>query len=244
MMTLEKKLNHDHLNQAIDLFSELVAKDREVKHSSKLESFFTKTADAFLILTLVGAVITLVLGAFAYVSRYIEFGLATLTTAAATYAFTTALLVLTGLSALPRTIKNIRSANRTFFDQVKYSTGVDLDVSEKLFYMEPAILKYALLQFDVERQALERRMGTVSGLIDKIGIFPALAGVATLYVNLTKDGKYVQLGLCLAILLTVFYLISFSCSVRLSSMDRVIALVEYHLEEREAQKKMEEVSAL
>lgn len=115
---------------------------------------------------------------------------------------------------------------------VQLSAQHDLQQVCQLIGFSKETLQYVLMQYKFERNAYERRSGMLAGTIDKVGIFPALAGLVLLVSNLLKIPGVTAWGSLLGPLLLAFYFLSIATCQMTLKMDKVIALLEFCIQQK------------
>ncbi|MRW90191.1 hypothetical protein GJ699_09365 [Duganella sp. FT80W] len=113
-----------------------------------------------------------------------------------------------------------------FFIQLRASTTFDLQMVSDLAQCDPAAVRYVAKHYQYHRMGLEKRGGTLSGSIDKLGLFPALGAVLLLWnqLSISPTGSWAVMLVPMIILFHFMNLYSFSLQQR---MDRVIAGLEF-----------------
>jgi len=119
-----------------------------------------------------------------------------------------------------------------FLTLVELSTEKDLSIIDELSRCSKEAIQYVLVQYKHERNAFERRTGMLAGAIDKVGIFPALAGLVITVSNLVKASDSTGWGSFFGPLLLVLYVQALSAVQMIQKMDRVIALLEFSVQVR------------
>ncbi|MBP1205232.1 hypothetical protein JOD97_003274 [Duganella sp. 1411] len=90
----------------------------------------------------------------------------------------------------------------------------------------PKAVKFVHRQFQYHRASLEKRGATLSGSIDKIGLFPALAALGVLWAALS-NAPYGPWLVMLVPIIFVFHLLNlYSFGIQLK-LDRMLAVLEY-----------------
>jgi hypothetical protein len=117
-----------------------------------------------------------------------------------------------------------------FFHLVESSVTFNLRYVERLASCEAAAIRYVLTYYEGERILFERRCGILVGSIEKIGFFPALAGLGTVSVSLSKLPAMQSWANALIFLILAFYILSAAAFAMTQRQDRVIALLKYCLE--------------
>lgn len=107
---------------------------------------------------------------------------------------------------------------------------------DRLALLDVNAVKYVLAYYRNERQAMEKRGASLSGAVDRIGLFPAIGAVALLYYGLLKIAEGSEVGVMLSQLLVsviaVFHLFNFVVMPMYQKMDRIIAMLEYSVDSR------------
>ncbi|SAK71307.1 hypothetical protein [Caballeronia ptereochthonis] len=117
-----------------------------------------------------------------------------------------------------------------FFHLAESSATFNLQYVERLATCETAAIRYVLTCYEGERIAFEKRCGILVGSIEKIGFFPALAGLGTLSIGLSKLSAMQSWANALIFLILAFYILSTAAFAMTQRQDRVISLLKYCLE--------------
>lgn len=117
-----------------------------------------------------------------------------------------------------------------FFYLVETSTTFNLKYVERLASCKAAAIQYVLTHYEGERVAFEKRCGILVGSIEKIGFFPALAGLGTLSISLSRLPAMQSWANALICLIFAFYIFSTAAFAMTQRQDRVISLLKYCLE--------------
>ncbi|MGN6261208.1 MAG: hypothetical protein ACTHNO_10790 [Ralstonia sp.] len=119
-----------------------------------------------------------------------------------------------------------------FFHIVENSAELDLQYVARLQQCEVNAVRYVLKCYEGERIAFEKRCSILVGSVEKIGLFPALAGLITLVINLSKFPTMQNLANALVCLILAFYILGTAAFAMMQRQDRVINLLKYCLESR------------
>jgi hypothetical protein len=170
----------------------------------------------------------LVLEFLPFLSRYLDHDflvLVTLIVAVLAVVFGALILLSNIADSLPFVNELRRQPYAAFFRLLRATTSNDLRFLGELAHCNQAAVHYVLKQYQYQRQAQEKRGGTLAGNIDRIGLFPALAAVALLWPNLQKApfGSWLAMLVPLILAFHLLNLFGFTLQQR---MDRIIALLE------------------
>jgi hypothetical protein len=119
-----------------------------------------------------------------------------------------------------------------FLTFVRLSSEQELPFVDELARCQKEAVQYVLAQYKQERNAYERRAGMIAGAIDKVGIFPAIAGLVITVSNLSKVSDTTAWGSFFGPLLLAFYVLGLTSVHMTQKMDRVIALLEFSIQTR------------
>ncbi|GAB3420186.1 hypothetical protein NX774_17335 [Massilia agilis] len=134
------------------------------------------------------------------------------------------------VSSAPFLFQTIRSPYGQFMDLVRLSAQHDLAFVSELSKCSKEAMQYVLVQYRQARNGYERRSGMLGGAIDKVGIFPALAGLVLLVSNLLKVPGSTSWASFFAPLLLAFYFQSIGAAQMTLKMDRIVALLEFAIQ--------------
>lgn len=101
----------------------------------------------------------------------------------------------------------------------------ELKFIHELDKCSPQSVQYVTKQYQYQRIAMEKRGAALSGSIDKLGLFPAIAALALLWHNLSQSGIG-PWSLVLAIVILAFHLLNLYSFGLQQRMDRVIAILD------------------
>jgi hypothetical protein len=119
-----------------------------------------------------------------------------------------------------------------FLRLVKASSEFDLKFVNRLAICDEKAVRYVLAYYKYERNGIEKRGGMLSGSIEKIGLFPALAGLAVLASSIDKIPNVSRWTEMLVPLIFAFYFLNLTVFGMLQRKDRVITLLEFSLASR------------
>ena len=229
---MDKQINSDpivldaDIKHVKDLASEITKTKRPVLPSSKFErriaGISVNIQQHGLIISLMQIVLAIVFYFSQSFAGFITFGF--LTILGMLSGLSLCLLAIVGL--VPFLFQIRKEPYGPFLQLVTLESEFDLQFVYRLSSCNVNSLEY-VLQYKLERNGLEKRGSMLSGAIDKIGIFPALAATALLFTNISdiKFGNGWLKTIPPSIL--AFHLINLSIFPMLQKMDRVIALLEH-----------------
>lgn len=139
------------------------------------------------------------------------------------------LMVLIILYSIPFLYNFLKSPQNHFLKLVKLSCKFNLHYVEKLSHCNVLAIRYVLSHYEGERLAFEKRCSVLVGSIEKIGILPALAGLAVLSINLSKPHILQSWTNSLLALILAFYIMSMGAFTLMQRQDRVISILLYFL---------------
>lgn len=134
------------------------------------------------------------------------------------------------VALVPSILEIRKDPYKNFFCLVERASNDDSGFLDKLKKCDTLILRYVLAQYKLERVAFEKRGNLLSGSIEKIGFFPALAALIVLSVSLTKATFLHDWSNGIVLLLFSFYIMNVAAFAMHQKMDAVIALAEHYLE--------------
>lgn len=132
------------------------------------------------------------------------------------------------LTDIPWLSRSFKQPYSTVMQAVRASAHLDLQFLEELRACDRNVVQYVLRHYQYRRIALEKRAPLLSGNIDKIGLFPAIAGVALLWGTLSGS-PYGHWFSMLPPLIFVFHLLSLWSYEHQERMDRIIGIMELRL---------------
>ena len=113
-----------------------------------------------------------------------------------------------------------------FVSQLRTSAHFDFSTARSLSACHPKAVKFVHRLFQYHRASLEKRGATLSGSIDKIGLFPALAALGALWAALSNAPYGPWLVMLVPIILMFHLLNLYSFGLQLK-LDRMLAVLEY-----------------
>jgi hypothetical protein len=126
----------------------------------------------------------------------------------------------------------VRSPYTFLLSLVQQTLHRNLKYVERLATCNRLAVQYVLAYYKHERNGYEKRAGMIGGAIDKVGIFPALAGLVLLIWNLLKVPGAPGWATFFGPLIFSFYMLSIATSAMTQKMDEVIALLEFSVTSR------------
>lgn len=130
------------------------------------------------------------------------------------------------LVAVPTLYQLKKNPFKFFFTQLRTTTTFDLQMVSELARCDQAAVRYVTKHYQYHRVGLEKRGGTLSGNIDKLGLFPTLGAVVLLWsqLNASPIGSWAVMLVPAILIFHIMNLYSFGLQQR---MDRVIAGLEF-----------------
>lgn len=138
------------------------------------------------------------------------------------------IVILPSVEAIPMVLQLKQRPLGFFFDQLRQTSSADVALLDQLKHCDPEAVRYAAKQYQYHRIAFEKRGGTISGNIDKLGLFPSLATVL-LFWNSMHSSTASSWMMMLVPLLLIFHLMNLYAFGLQQKMDRVIAILEYSI---------------
>jgi hypothetical protein len=127
-----------------------------------------------------------------------------------------------------------RLRKKPFFsllNMLRAAVTVDLPFLQELTQCNKHAVQYVLKYYQLQRLGLEKRGAVLSGSIDKIGLFPAIAAVLLLWSSLSTS-PYSTWSSILVPIIMCFHLLNLWSFGLQQRMDRVIALLEVSVAQR------------
>ncbi|WP_198389171.1 hypothetical protein [Burkholderia ubonensis] len=109
----------------------------------------------------------------------------------------------------------------------KSSAEFDIKYVSGLLQCDPTALRYALTYYEGERSSLEKRSSLLCGSVERIGFFPALAGLGVLSLSLSKLSIPQGWANSLIFLIFAFYIFNTTTFAMTQRQDRVINLLKF-----------------
>lgn len=135
-------------------------------------------------------------------------------------------------SCIPFFLEIKNSPYAPFLRLVKASSEFDLKFVNRLALCDEAAVRYVLAYYKHERTCMEKRGSLLSGSIEKIGLFPALATLAVLAASIDKIPNVSRWTEMLVPLILAFYFLNLTVFGMLQRKDRVITLLEFSIASR------------
>lgn len=222
--------SQQQIHKVFDIVKEATTEKRPARQLTKYEQALDNLSKWLLTHQLMGFSVAIILAGFSYFLHDIPLA----NTAVATITLSQILgiflsLVVIALS-VPFFYRLFKTPFSQFFYLVESSVTFNLQYVERLASCESAAIRYVLTYYEGERLAFEKRCGILVGSIEKIGFFPALAGLATLSISLSKLPAMRSWATALIFLILAFYILSTTAFAMTQRQDRVISLLKYCLE--------------
>lgn len=125
-----------------------------------------------------------------------------------------------------------RSPYAPFLKHVANSFTFDLQYVNKLSLCDLNAIRYVLSYYKLARATFERRVCLMSGPIERIGFFPAIAALAVLGASLARAPGVGDWALALLPVILAFYFLNLVAHGMLQKKDRVIAMLEFVVQSR------------
>jgi len=216
--------------EVFEIAKEATIAKRPTKELSKYEQWMDDVCDKLLSHQLIGFVIAIVLAVISAVWHDVELA----RTAFVTFTLSQLLGVILSIAVIAYSVPFVHGLFKDRFSQfmklVESSTSFNLQYVEKLSNCNLLAVRYVLSHYEGERQAFEKRCGILVGSIEKIGFLPALAGLLTLSINLTKFNVLQSTANTLIGVVLAFYILSVGAFTMMQRQDRVIAILKYSLD--------------
>jgi hypothetical protein len=129
-------------------------------------------------------------------------------------------------ASFPEIIKIFRAPLKPLLQSVRHALDVERPYRDRLELIEINAVKHVLAHYRNEREAMEKRGSLLSGAIDRIGLFPALGGVALLYLGLSALKSTNGWILMLVPVILVFHFMNFLAFGWYQKVDRIIVMLE------------------
>lgn len=109
----------------------------------------------------------------------------------------------------------------------KSSAEFDIKYVDALLQCNLNAIRYALTYYEGERSSLEKRSSLLCGSVERIGFFPALAGLGVLSLSLSKLSILQGWANSLLFLIFAFYILNTATFAMTQRQDRVISLLKF-----------------
>lgn len=144
----------------------------------------------------------------------------------------TAYMLATSVAYVPGVIKIFRAPFKPLLQLVKHSIKEERSYLDRLASINVSAVKHVLAHYRNERNAMEKRGSSLSGAIDKIGLFTALGGVALLYLGLKEFAVgHEWIGMLVPVI-AVFHFMNFLALDMYAKFDRIIVMLECSINTR------------
>jgi hypothetical protein len=119
-----------------------------------------------------------------------------------------------------------------FFHLLRTSTEMDLSFVYRLASSQAAAIQYVLAYYKYERSGFEKRCSILVGSLERIGVFPAIAGLILLVASLTKISEIATWAVMFGPVIFGLYLMNLGAFQMMQKMDRSIAMLEFCVQSR------------
>ncbi|MFZ6675576.1 hypothetical protein [Undibacterium sp. Xuan67W] len=216
-----------NIEQVTSVIDEMLSAKREMPSNSKFEYRILRLVTALQQHGIILFFIQIVLAVIYYYWQSYA-GLVTMTLFGVFSMLCGFSLILLGIVApIPFLLRVRKKPYGHFMLLVKNALDFDLTYAYRLSLCNINALEYVLVQFSLERNALEKRGAILSGNIEKIGLFPAIAGTAILYITFAKmsfGNGWLQI---FPPIILAFHLLNLWIGSLLQKQDRAIAILGY-----------------
>ncbi len=137
--------------------------------------------------------------------------------------------VLTIAADVPLFMQSAKEPYSVFLASVESAATFDLQYISRLALHDERAVKYVAAYYRHARIEQEKRAGLLSGSIEKIGFFPALAAVVLLWIALSRVDLFNGWFFMLVWLLLAFHILNFSSFLSQQRTDRVLAMLDVSL---------------
>ncbi|WP_321818817.1 MULTISPECIES: hypothetical protein [unclassified Paraburkholderia] len=172
------------------------------------------------------AVLGLLLGSWLWEREWLQDAALTAAVLVVIWAIVSYLIMVGG--AVPFFNKLRKDPFSTLHRNIEASTLLDLPEMLKLLQFRHEAVSVYLMQYRHERDSFEKRMALISGALDKIGFFPALAAFFSVGFSIWQHSQ--TLFRVLVFLVPAFYILAFLSWRVTQEMNRTITIIEHCLE--------------
>lgn len=134
-------------------------------------------------------------------------------------------------AGVPKIHRFLKAPYQPFLDSVDHALADNMQLLRKLHDRNIEARKTVLAHYQNERNNMERRGAAISGSIDRLGLFPALAAVAVLFFGIPamEDDRRFFLYMIISVI-PFFHMMNFSAVGMYQKMDSVITVLKLSIE--------------
>ncbi|MFM0596062.1 hypothetical protein [Paraburkholderia dilworthii] len=218
------------IDKVFGIVKKATTEKRPERQLTKYEKILENFSKWLLTHQLIGFSVAIILAGLSYFLHDIPLANTAFATITLSQILGVAVAVVVIALSIPFFYRLFKTPFSQFFHLVESSASFNLQYVEQLAACEAAAIRYVLTYYEGERIAFEKRCGILVGSIEKIGFFPALAGLGTLSISLTKLPAMQSWANALIFLILAFYILSTAAFAMTQRQDRVISLLKYCLE--------------
>jgi hypothetical protein len=218
------------IDEVLTIVKDATTKKQPTRKLTKYEQILENLSKRLITHQLIGFSVAITLAVLSYFLHDVSLA----NTALATITLSQLLGIVLSLVAIALSIPFFHSLFKAPFSQFFYlvesSITFNLQYVERLASCEASAIRYVLTYYEGERILFEKRCSILVGSVEKIGFFPALAGLATLSISLSRLPAMQSWANALIFLILAFYILSTAAFAMTQKQDRVISLLKYCLE--------------
>ncbi|MHB9841146.1 hypothetical protein Q8F57_040715 [Paraburkholderia terrae] len=222
--------SQQQISEVFDIVKRATTEKRPERHLSRYEEILEGFSKWLLTHQLIGFSVAVALAALSFLLHDVPLANTAFATITLSQILGLVLLVVAIALSAPSFYRSFRTPFSQFFHLVESSATFNLQYVERLATCDKVAIRYALMHYEGERIAFEKRCTVLAGSIEKIGFFPALAGLGTLSISLSKLPTMQAWANSLIFLILAFYMLSAAAFAMTQRQDRVIGLLKYCLD--------------
>ncbi|MBR8264813.1 hypothetical protein [Burkholderia cenocepacia] len=224
MKTIPSKLQ---IAEIFEILERATTDKRPARPLTKYEEKIEKFTKFLVSHQLTGFIASLLLAAIAFFSDDVTVAHTAFATLTLVELFALPLGIAVILISAPFIYRLFKEPFHQFFYIAESSAEFDAKYIDELSQYDPTALRYALTYYEGERISLEKRSSLLCGSVERIGIFPALAGLGALSLSLSKLSILQGWASSLIFLIFAFYILNTTTFAMTQRQDRVISLLKF-----------------
>jgi hypothetical protein len=141
-------------------------------------------------------------------------------------------------------VKGIRNAKDSIINNSMEYADRDIQYVNDFYEYESSALKYVLVQVKSERAYWEKRVGSLVGALDKVGMIPALIALFAIYIRPEIKNLPAAWVLSIGLGIILLYAVGILSHIWMTRLDRAIMLIEMVIEAKKSEQSSKDTTKL
>jgi hypothetical protein len=224
---MEKYLSKHQIEKIFEILEKATTDKRPPRPLTKYEERIERLTKPLIGHQLTGFTVFLLLAIIAFFSGNIAIAHTAFATLTLAELFIPPLGIAAILISAPFLYRLLKEPFHQFFYLARSSAEFDAKYVDDLLRYELAALRYVLTYYEGERLSLEKRSSLLCGSVERLGVFPSLAGLGVLSLSLSKLSVPQGWTNSLIFLIFAFYILNITTFAMTQRQDRVISLLKF-----------------